>query len=113
MKKLVVIIAAAAFMFSASNVVSASSVSVTSVSAVASQETNWDNVLKSYENFVNKYVAAYKKMKEGDTTAALEMAKLLKEAQKLQKQLDGASGEMTPAQLARYAKIAKKLASAM
>lgn len=75
--------------------------------------TDWDSVLNDYEKFVDKYIAVYKKVQAGDMSAYSDMASLLDKANKLQAKLEKASDELTSAQAARFAKIAKKLANAM
>ena len=81
-------------------------------SAKKSSSENWDKVLDSYEKYVNKYIATLKKANNGDPTAMVEYASLLKEAEKLNKKLQKAQGSMTSAQLARYEKITMKMANA-
>ena len=71
-----------------------------------------DAMLASYEKYVDKYIATMKKVKAGDPTAMLEYAKLLKQAQDLQKKLDKMKDDMSDAQMARLLKINKKLAKA-
>lgn len=110
MKKVVLILALAAFTFSGSFTAINAATTSTEVTA---QATDWDTILKNYDSYVTKYIAAYKKAQAGDPTAMAEMAKLLKQAEKLQAQLEAASDDMTPEQMQKYMKITQKLANAM
>ena len=82
------------------------------ISTVASQSDDWDDVLDSYEAYVDKLIAAAKKVKNGDPTAMTKYAAILKDAQKVQSKLEKVKGNMNSAQYARYQKIALKMANA-
>lgn len=73
---------------------------------------NWDAILNQYEQYVNKYIAALKKLQNGDPSAAADLASLADKAQQLASKLEDAEDDMTDAQMARYLKITKKLADA-
>lgn len=88
-------------------------VSAVSLSYVSTASSDWDKLLDEYEKYVDQYVKTYKKAMNGDMAAMAEYAKLAEKAQKLSSQLEKAKGEMTAAQLNRYLKITKKLASAV
>lgn len=72
----------------------------------------WDALLDEYEEYLDKTIAFSKKAKAGDMSAMTEYASLIESAQSVQKKLEDAKNEMTPAQAARFAKIASKFASA-
>ncbi len=72
-----------------------------------------DEMISSYDKYVDKYIATMKKAKAGDATAMSEYAGLLKQAQDLQNKIEKAKGQMTEAQLAKYQKVVNKLAKAM
>jgi DNA ligase (NAD+) len=72
----------------------------------------WDDVLKEYEAYVDKYIACMKKVKAGDLSAMADLAELMEKAESLSSKLEKAEDEMSTAQAARYAKIAAKLAKA-
>lgn len=72
----------------------------------------WDALLDEYEEYLDKTIAFSKKAKAGDMSAMTEYASLIESAQSLQKKLEDAKNELTPAQAARFAKIASKFASA-
>lgn len=75
------------------------------------QETTseWNQVLDQYEQYVDQYVATYKKAMDGDMSAMTDYVNLLDEAQKLSAKLENASSEMTEAQRSRYLEITSKL----
>lgn len=75
-------------------------------------DNNIDALIASYDKYVDKYIATMKKVKAGDPTAMTEYAKLLKQAQDLQKKLEKVEDEMTEAQAAKFNKITLKLAKA-
>lgn len=79
---------------------------------VSSSSADWDDVLDSYENYVDKYITLAKKVQAGDMSAMAEYTSLMEEAQELGERLDGAKGEMSASQMARYNKITMKMATA-
>ena len=86
--------------------------SYSSSSSGSSGSTNWDELLDSYEKYVDKYIALLKKAKNGDASAMSEYASMLEQAQDLNEKLQNAKGEMSSAQLARYNRITQKMAKA-
>jgi hypothetical protein len=80
--------------------------------ASSKSSANWDKVLDSYEKYMDNYLALLKKANAGDMAAYSDMPKLLEQCNELNEQLDDASDEMTAAQMARFQKIATKMASA-
>lgn len=72
----------------------------------------WDALLDEYEEYLDKTIAFSKKAKAGDMSAMTEYASLIESAQSVQKKLEDAKNELTPAQAARLSKIASKFASA-
>lgn len=89
-----------------------SSFSSSSNSKSSSGSSDWDKLLDQYEQFVDKYIAAYKKAGAGDLSAMSSYSSLLESAEEISDQLDDAEGIMTSAQLKRYERIAEKLLSA-
>lgn len=81
-------------------------------SSSSSGSTDWDEVLDSYERFVDKYVAFAKKVKNGDTSVMSEYTEYMEEAQRLNEELSQARGELSASQAARLNKIAAKMARA-
>lgn len=72
-----------------------------------------DEMLDEYEKYVDRYIAAMKKSKSGDKSAAVEYVKLADQARKLADKIDKVKGDMSAAQTARYVKITQKMAKAM
>lgn len=87
--------------------------STTSSMEAIAASTDWDKLLNDYENYVNQYIAMYKKAMSGDATAMTEYVKLMEKAQKLADQLEKAEDDMTSAQIQRYLKITQKMANAL
>ena len=79
---------------------------------VFSADDSVDQLLVSYDKYVTQYIATLKKAKDGDPKAMMEYAKLLKQAQDLQKKLEKVKGQMTQAQVTKLLNINKKLAKA-
>lgn len=80
-----------------------------SSSAKSSSNTNWDKVLDEYESYVDQYIKAYKKAENGGLSAMSEYLRLEEKADELAEKLEGAEGELTEKQLARYFKITEKM----
>lgn len=68
-------------------------------------ENNWDELLDSYEEYVNEYAELLKKAQDGDMDALSEYPTYLKKAQELGEKFANAKGNMTTEQWARYTKI--------
>lgn len=81
-------------------------------SDIASSDEDFDEFLKSYENYVDKYIALMKKAKNGDATAIAEAASLYSDAQEYAEKLQKISGNLTASQLAKFQKLQQKLISA-
>ncbi len=79
----------------------------------SSQSTNWDALLDEYEDYMTQAVKMAKKAQSGDMSVMTEYASLLEKAESLQKKLESAEADMTPAQVARLNKIAMKLSQQM
>ncbi len=84
-----------------------------SETSTATSQNDWDAVLDEYEEYIDKYLKLYKKAQAGDVSAATEYASLLEKAQSLSEKLSNASGDLTPAQASRFAKLQQKIANAM
>lgn len=79
----------------------------------SSDDTDWDEVLDSYDAYVTKYIALMKKAANGDASAMAEYPGLLKEAEELGDKLSSAKGNLTSEQWARYTKILTRMTSEM
>ena len=73
---------------------------------------DWDAVLTSYEEYVDKYITFAKKAVKGDVKALAKYPALMQKAEELSDKLEKAEDEMSSAQVARYTKISMKLAKA-
>jgi hypothetical protein len=70
---------------------------------------DWDALLRSYEQYVDKYIAYMKKAAKGDMSALSEYPALLEKAQDLDEKLKNAEGEMSASQWKKYGKISMKM----
>lgn len=82
-----------------------------SVSSASGSE-DWNALLDSYEQYVDKYIKYIKKAANGDMTALAEYPSLMEKAQELSNKMSGAQGEMSASQWSRYIKINNKMAKA-
>ena len=83
-----------------------------SISSSSTGSADWDSMLDSYEQYVNKYIALSKKVSNGDMTAMEEYAGLMQKAQEISDKMNGAQGDMSASQWARYLKITTKMTTA-
>lgn len=74
---------------------------------------NVDEILKTYSEYVDKYIKFMKKAANGDLSAMTEYASLLKKAQEFDEKLKEVKGDMTTAQMNKFLEIQKKMLSAM
>ncbi|MBO7134772.1 MAG: hypothetical protein J6W06_11540 [Bacteroidales bacterium] len=79
----------------------------------SNSDEDWDAFLDEYEEYVDDYVALYKKAKNGDMDAMSEYAEVLEDAQDLSNRLSKAKSSMSSSQTARYTKITNKMLNAM
>lgn len=75
--------------------------------------SNVDELLKTYSEYVDKYIKFMKKAANGDLSAMTEYASLLKKAQEFDEKLKEVKGDMTTAQMNKFLEIQKKMLSAM
>lgn len=73
---------------------------------------DWDAILKSYEAFIDKYIALLKKAQKGDMSAMGEYVEYMEKAANLAEQLGNANGDLTPSQVAKFTKLQAKFANA-
>ena len=74
-----------------------------------SQQTDWDEILDEYEEYVDKYISLLKKASDGDISAITEYAEYMEKAMSISDKISNAEDDMTPAQIARYVKILNKM----
>ena len=74
---------------------------------------NWDEILNSYEEFVDEYVTLLKKAKSGDMEASTKSEEVMKKVEELGSKLQKAEGSLSSSQASRFNKIAGKLRSAL
>lgn len=81
-------------------------------SSSSSGSQDWDALLNSYEQYVDKYISYMKKAAKGDMSALSEYPALLEKAQEFSSKMEGAKGDMSASQWARYMKITNKMTQA-
>lgn len=82
----------------------------TSTTSTASND--FDEVLDSYEEYVDQYVSYMKKAANGDMSALTEYPALMEKAQEVSKKLEDSKNEMSAAQASRYMQITNKMTAA-
>lgn len=78
----------------------------------SSGSSDWDELLDSYEQYVDDYIALLKKAKNGDLSAISEYSSVLQDANDLNSKIERAKSDLSSSQLERYNKISMKLAKA-
>lgn len=73
---------------------------------------DWDALLNSYEQYVDKYISLAKKAAKGDMSALTEYGSLMEKAQEFSNKMQNAQGQMSASQWSRYMKITQKMAQA-
>lgn len=71
-----------------------------------------DEMLDSYEEYVDEYISYIKKASNGDMSALEEYPKLMETANEFSEKIEKCQGVMTPSQLSRYNKISMKMLEA-
>lgn len=82
-----------------------------SVGSVGDNE-DWDEFLKSYDEFADKYIALLKKVQKGDVSAMADYADYMDKAQNFASKMGSTSGDLTASQLAKFNRIQQKIAKA-
>lgn len=77
-----------------------------------SDSEDWDALLESYEEYVDKYISYMKKAAKGDMNALSEYPALLEKAQEFNEKMQNAQGVMSSSQWSRYIKITNKMTKA-
>jgi len=71
-----------------------------------------DEMLDSYEEYVDEYISYIKKASNGDMSALEEYPKIMETANEFSEKIEKCQGVMTPSQLSRYNKISMKMLEA-
>lgn len=85
---------------------------VDSDSQSSSSDSDFDEFLAAYEDYIDKYIALMKKAKDGDVSAMADAGSLMASAQEYGEKLQKMSGDLTPAQIAKFQKLQQKLLKA-
>ncbi|RQO32562.1 hypothetical protein DBR32_02910 [Taibaiella sp. KBW10] len=80
---------------------------------VTASSSNNEELLRSYEEFIDGYISALKKVKAGDVSVMNEYPKLMEKAQAIDNKIKANEGELTKDQLKRYIKLQTKMSNAM
>ena len=78
----------------------------------SAEATDWDSLIDSYEQYVNKVIPYIEKATKGDLSALAEYPALMQKAVELSEKIEKAKGDMSASQLRRYLKITEKLSDA-
>lgn len=79
-------------------------------SSSSSSNKNWDSILDTYSEYVDKYVSLAKKAKNEDDFSMSEATEMMEKANELNSKLENAKDDMSMKQWARYMKITAKMA---
>lgn len=83
-----------------------------SYASSSSDSEDWDSLLDSYEEYVDKYIAVMKKVAKGDMSAMSEYPALMEKAEEFSDKIEDAQEKMPASQWERYMKITTKMATA-
>ncbi|QQR87018.1 MAG: hypothetical protein IPJ76_01975 [Flavobacteriales bacterium] len=75
-------------------------------------DEDWDDILTSYEQYVDDYIKLAKAAKNGDASAIAEYPAMMENATELQSKLQNAGSNLTAEQLGRFSKLQAKLMNA-
>ena len=81
-------------------------------SLLTNGDVSIDEYLKSYEEYVDKYISYMKRASNGDMTALAEYPAMMTKANELAKKLSKVQGSMSNSQVQRYLRIQQKLQDA-
>ena len=80
--------------------------------APKASSTDIDEAIDAYDKLMTKCISMSKKATKGDVSIMTEYTSLLEEVEECNRKLEALEGDMTPAQAARFTKIAAKQAQA-
>lgn len=78
----------------------------------ASNDEDWDKVLKSYESYIDQYIKLMKKVKNGDMSVMTEYAEMMEKATDLSEKMSNAGNDLSASQMSKFMKLQTKLANA-
>ena len=78
----------------------------------SSDSEDWDDMLESYEEYVDQYISYLKKASSGDMNALSEYPALMQKAQEFSDKMKNAQSNMSASQWSRYIKITNKMTKA-
>ncbi|MDE6695499.1 MAG: hypothetical protein K2K25_01330 [Muribaculaceae bacterium] len=73
---------------------------------------DWDEWLKSYDEFADEYITLLKKAQKGDMSALSGYVKYVEKAQAFADKIDSASGTISASQIAKFNRIQQKILKA-
>lgn len=78
----------------------------------SSGDEDWDSLIDSYEEYVDKYISYMEKAMKGDMSALAEYPSLLEKVEEYSTKMNKAKGNMSFSQMSRYMKITNKMTEA-
>lgn len=82
-------------------------------SDVSEGTENWDTTIDEYESFIDDYIDAMKKMKDGDMSVASDLISMQEQAESLSEKLKNAEKDLTKEQMKRFIKLQTKISNAV
>ena len=80
---------------------------------MSSSGENWDDLLNSYEKYVDQFIKYVKKVSDGDISAMTEYVNLIEKTTDLAGKMENAKGQLSSEQMKRYLDINSKYTKAM
>jgi hypothetical protein len=78
----------------------------------SSDSEDWNAVLKSYEEYIDKYIVLLKKAKNGDASAMTEYVSMMEKATELSEKMQNAGSNLSTSQMTKFLKLQTKLTNA-
>lgn len=74
---------------------------------------DFDEAIREYEDFVTRYVAVIKRVKNNDMSAMAEYTELMEKSESATRKLSSLQGQMTPEQVSKFVELQAKLTKMM
>ncbi|MBW3020949.1 hypothetical protein KY334_06645 [Candidatus Woesearchaeota archaeon] len=74
--------------------------------------TNFNELLTSYESYIDQYIRLFKKARNNDLSALSEYPSMMEKANDLQQKIEAVKGQLTQDQLNKFIKLQQKLMNA-